>query len=384
MLIHRIKRFLLIVPGVLDVAWWFTARTGRKYGIQVRKQRKAVELNKENYVIRLSPRQVRRAPEIYQNFEAYRHVLPGVREGDLEITDFSNCPEAVTWEKMCLSLGVTIESRDGAVWLRKDKRVMILCSQHFIYSVTMAERFDLYFDPLVPREQDGLLILDYSRPGTVQRYAHSGLEFEMASFPEEEEAIEEYFRWYRPRPGDLVFDMGAHCGVSTYKLSKLVGTQGEVVAFEPDPLNYRILKRNIERHGLKNVIALNMAVAGNTGELPFNCEGTIGSSLASLLQRDSVGSTVMVETVTIGDAFERWGTPAFCKIDIEGAEIEVLAAAQDALRQGSTYFAIDTNHPQADGSLTDRPVEAILRDYGYDTLSEAKPLMTTWARPRTP
>jgi len=58
---------------------------------------------------------------------------------------------------------------------------------------------------------------------TVQRYAKSGLEFEMASFPEEEDAIEEYFRWYRPKSGDLVFDMGAHCGVSTYWLSKLVG-----------------------------------------------------------------------------------------------------------------------------------------------------------------
>jgi hypothetical protein len=56
----------------------------------------------------------------------------------------------------------------------------------------MAERFELYFDPLVPRKQDGLMILDYSRPGTVQRYAKSGLDFEMASFPEEEEAIEEY------------------------------------------------------------------------------------------------------------------------------------------------------------------------------------------------
>ena len=383
MLVHRIKRFLLVVPGVLNLAWGFAARAAKKYGIQVRKQGKVVELRKENHVIRLVPRQVKRAPEIYQRFELSRRVLPIVRQNSLEITDFCDNPDAVVWEQMCLRLGVTIESRDGAVWLRKDKRVMILSDRHFIYSVTMAERFDLYFDPLVPQEQDGLLILDYSRPGTVQRYAQSGLEFEMASFPEEEEAIEEYFRWYRPQPGDLVFDMGAHCGVSTYKLSKLVGTEGKVVCFEPDPLNYSILRRNIERHGLENVVALNIAVAGKTGELPFNCEGTIGSSLASLMFRKSVGSTEMVEAVTMNEAFKRWGAPAFCKIDIEGAEIEVLAAAQEALSRHATHFAIDTNHPQADGSMTDRPVESILRSYGYEVFSEGKPLMTTWARPKT-
>lgn len=383
MLIHRIKRFLLVVPGVLNLAWCFAARAGKKYGIQVRKHGKVVELHKENHVIRLGPRQVKCAPEIYKRFELYRRVLPIVRQNSLEITNFCDNSDAVVSEQMCLKLGVTIESRGGAVWLRKDKRVMILSDRHFIYSVTMAERFDLYFDPLVPREQDGLLILDYSRPGTVQRYAQSGLEFEMASFPEEEEAIEEYFRWYRPQPGDLVFDMGAHCGVSTYKLSKLVGTEGKVVSFEPDPLNYGILRRNIERHGLENVVALNIAVAGKTGELPFNCEGTIGSSLASLMLRKSVGSSAMVEAVTMNEAFKRWGAPAFCKIDIEGAEIEVLAAAQEALSRHATHFAIDTNHPQADGSLTDRPVEAILRSYGYEAFSEGKPLMTTWARPKT-
>jgi len=46
-------------------------------------------------------------------------------------------------------------------------------------------------------------------------------------------------------------------------------------------------------------------------------------------------------------------------------------------------LAIDTNHPQADGKLTDRRIETILQGYGYEVLSEAKPLMTTWARPKT-
>jgi FkbM family methyltransferase len=377
------KRLLFVLPGVLNLAWWFAAQEGKRHGIRVRRNGDVVELCKQNHVIRVLPRNVRQATEICREFERYRRVLPITRQNEIEVSDFSANPDALIWEQMCLKWGVTIESRDSEIWLRKDTRVMILSPRHLVYSVSMAERFELYFDPLVPREQDGLMILDYSRPGTVQRYAKSGLEFEMASFPEEEEAIEEYFRWYRPKSGDLVFDLGAHCGVSTYRLSKLVGVEGKVIAFEPDPLNYGILKRNIERHGLENVVAVNIAVAGETGELPFNSEGTIGSSLASLMLRNSVGSTVMVEAVSLNDAFERWGAPAFCKIDIEGAEIDMLAAAQDALRRHATNLAIDTNHPQGDGTMTDRKVETILQSFGYDAVSEAKPLMTTWARPKT-
>lgn len=380
MLINGLKKVLISTPGTLELAWLWVALEGKKYGVDVQKKGKTVELRKQNHLIRLEPRHVRHAREICREFDLYRHVLHITKENDIEVTDFREKTGPLSWEHCCLKVGVSIEARDGTVWLRKDRRVMVLSAQHFIYSSSLAERFDLYFNPLIPREQGGLLIQDYSQPGVVQRYANSGLEFEMASFPEEEEAIEEYFRWYRPRPGDLVFDMGAHCGVSTYKLSKLVGSEGKVIAFEPDPLNYSILLRNIRRHGLENVVAVNIAVAGENGELPFNCEGTIGSSLASLMLRESVGSTFMVEAVTMNEAFERWGAPAFCKIDIEGAEIQLLAAAEKALTNHAIHLAIDTNHPQADGKMTDHQVELILRSYGYEVFSEAKPLMTTWAR----
>jgi FkbM family methyltransferase len=378
-----VKRAFIEAPGVLDFAWWCSAQIGDRYGIAVRRKGDIAEIRKNDRVIRLRSRQVRRAPEICRHFELYRHVMPVAEENGVEITDFTTNPTGIFLEHLCLKAGVNIERRDDAIWLRKDRRVMILAVRHFIYCPTLAERFDLYFNPLVPREQDGLLILDYSRPGTVQRYARSGLEFEMASFPEEEEAIDEYFRWYRPRPGDLVFDLGAHCGVSTYALSRLAGSAGRVIAFEPDPLNYSILLRNIERHRLTNVLAVNVAIAGKTGQLRFNCEGTIGSGLTSAVGRESVGSTLMVDAVTLADAFEKWGVPAFCKIDIEGAEIEVLEAAKEALTGHATQLAIDTNHPQANGKLTDRPVANILRSCGYQVLSEARPLMTTWARPGT-
>jgi FkbM family methyltransferase len=258
---------------------------------------------------------------------------------------------------------------------------MVLARKHLVYAPDMAEKFDLYFSPLVPEKRDGMEVLDFSQPGKLQTYKKSGLQFEMASFPEEEEAIEEYFKWYRPQAGDLVFDMGAHCGVSTYHLSKLVGQQGHVVCFEPDPVNFAILQRNIERHRMANVTAVNLAIAGTNGKLAFNSEGTIGSSLVSLLGRESAGSVLMVDAITLQDAFDQYGVPAFCKIDIEGAEVDVIAKSAELLRGCKTQFALDTNHPKADGQCTDKEIEALFRSYGYEVLSEANPLLTTWARP---
>lgn len=129
------------------------------------------------------------------------------------------------------------------------------------------------------------------------------------------------------------------------------------------------------------MVAESLAIAGQAGELAFNAEGTIGSSLVSLLKRDSVGTTMTVKAITLADAFRRWGVPAFCKIDIEGAEVEVLANSAELLRHHKTHFALDTNHPKDNGEMTNGEVEAMFRSYGYEAESEANPLLTTWARP---
>jgi len=258
---------------------------------------------------------------------------------------------------------------------------MILSERHLIYAPHLAEHFDNYFSSLVPTVIDGIEVLDYSRPGVLQTYKSSGLQFEMASFPEEGEAIDDYFRWYRLKPGDLAFDIGAHCGVSTYYFSKMVGPKGRVVCFEPDPVNFEILLRNIERHGLTNVSVEKVAIAGERGKLAFSAEGTVGSMLGSLLGRETAGELVEVEAWTLADAFDKFGTPDFCKIDIEGAEVDVIGKSSELLRNRKTNFAIDTNHAKPDGQMTNEDVEALFRSYGYACGSEANPYVTTWAGP---
>jgi FkbM family methyltransferase len=280
----------------------------------------------------------------------------------------------------CQPFNATLTASGSFLALRSGNREMRLAPKHFIYAPYLAENFEQFFSGLVPTQSGGKLMLDYSRPGIVQTYARSGLQFEMPSFPEEESAIEEYFEWYRPQPGDTAFDVGAHCGVSTYHFSKLVGPTGRVVAFEPDPTNYALLVRNIARHKLENVTAHQVAIAGTNGTAEFNCEESMGSQLTRHASHALIGTVERVETVTLETAFKEWGTPRFCKVDIEGSELEVFGAARGFLKNTGCNFAVDTNH-RVDGSFTSERIEAIFRECGYQSKTSDSGAKTTWAQP---
>jgi len=100
------------------------------------------------------------------------------------------------------------------------------------------------------------------------------------------------------------------------------------------------------------------------------------------MPRASAGSTGNVEVISLPDACSRWGVPDFIKVDIEGAELEVLASAREFLTQHSIQFALDTNH-WVNGVRTNAGVERLFAECGYEAeSSEEYGFMTTWARKR--
>jgi FkbM family methyltransferase len=157
-----------------------------------------------------------------------------------------------------------------------------------------------------------------------------------------------------------------------------------VYAFEPDATSYALLVANIARHQLLNVTPLQLGVAGTTGRAAFLAEGTLGSVLSRHSSRATMGTVSDVETITLAEACDRFGVPAFVKMEIEGSEIEVLDSARGLLRGTSIQYALDTDH-QIDGKLTTANVEKIFRESGYETLSsDSSGFQTTWARPLAP
>jgi hypothetical protein len=168
-----------------------------------------------------------------------------------------------------------------------DQRIIRIAAKHFPYAVDMAQNFASYFSQVEPQQVGTNLLVDYSAP-KLQTYPN-GMQFEVSSIPEEAEALKGYFYWYRPKPTDTIFDIGAYCGVSTYHFAKAV-PHGKVFAFEPDPVNYALLCRNIERHQLANVISIDSAISGTSGREAFSSEGTMGSLLKRHSSRATLGS----------------------------------------------------------------------------------------------
>lgn len=279
---------------------------------------------------------------------------------------------------VCLKNGCTLHESGNTITVRKGNREICLSAGHLPYAIDMAKYFDTYFSQVEPEIHGQLLRADYSRP-KLHRLSN-GVEFELSSLPEEANALDSYFRWYRPQSGDTVFDIGAYCGVFSYQLSKIVGPTGRVVSFEPDPLNFELLNNNIARHNLTNVTAVQVAISDACGVARFNSEGALGSGLSHAIDRPSAGTYSEVPTITLSDACERYGVPSFIKIDAEGAEVEIIKGASSFLAKHKINFVLDTNHPR-NGRLTYNTVEQLFSGCGYETLSsDESGFMTTWAR----
>lgn len=270
--------------------------------------------------------------------------------------------------------------RDGDTYvLIRGYQQIRLARKHLLYAQEIANHFVTYFSQVVPCDLKERKEADYSGPAL--HTLANGLAFEIASFPEELVALDAYFRFNSPQSGDLVFDIGAYCGVFTHALSRAVGESGRVIAFEPDPLNVQLLRRNIERHVLHNVTVVNAAVSDCDGTAQFNSEGSLGSALTASLDRPPAAETTMVRVLSLESACSKYGIPSFIKIDAEGAEIEIIRGARKLLASNPIYFALDTNHRRG-GGLTNGPIESLFREINYGVESAlCDGFMTTWAGP---
>ena len=163
-------------------------------------------------------------------------------------------------------------------------------------------------------------------------YPRDGGDFQLL-FRHETEARKELAKWVVP--GDVVLDIGAHHGLYTLPLSRLVGQGGRVHAFEPHPVNVEKLRENVALNGLSNVLVNQVAVSEQRGVSRFNYgnSSTVSSLKRLSKQRDDWHE---VETVTIDDYLETAGVEraSFVKIDVEGAEDWVLSGMETTLARG--------------------------------------------------
>lgn len=150
------------------------------------------------------------------------------------------------------------------------------------------------------------------------------------------------------KSGDVFYDIGANVGFFTVISARIVGQTGHVYVFEPVSENAQLIERNVYANGFENVTIFKQAVsrASGIGELQL-AHYPGGASLASVAPPPDIRGTIPVELVAIDDllAEHRAAPPNFVKIDVEGAELEVLHGMEQTIKlyRPSILFEIDDN-----------------------------------------
>ena len=194
------------------------------------------------------------------------------------------------------------------------------------------------------------------------------------------EASEERFCETHLGAGDTMVDVGGNIGLYALLAAKLVGDTGTVHSFEPEPRNAARLRANLALNGFANVEVFEAAVYSEPGTVAlnvfdarFNAWHSIGRpSLpdpADARRTIEPTETRDVPAVTLDDHCARHGMSRIdlLKIDVEGAEVDVLGGARTLLASHAVraiLFEISLPQIEALGHAADAPF-TLLREHGY-------------------
>ncbi len=155
------------------------------------------------------------------------------------------------------------------------------------------------------------------------------------------------------KPGDVAIDVGAHIGFFTMQMAAAVGGTGRVYAFEPFDANADLLERSIVENACGDRVLFRRAAVGaapGTAALTFPVE-TLNSGGAYLLRDGTAplaGNLTKTVRVVALDALDVRRPVTFIKMDVEGAEPQVVRGAAKILAQDRPIMLSELHPTQLD------------------------------------
>jgi FkbM family methyltransferase len=174
------------------------------------------------------------------------------------------------------------------------------------------------------------------------------------------------------KPGDTVLDIGANIGLVSLRLSKRVGAEGIVHAFEPNPRVSNRLLRSLEESRITNVRLHEVGLGDVPGTLRLVVpEGNAGA--ASLIADRVSGESCEVPVKRLDD-FE-FGPISFVKMDVEGYEENVLRGFSRTVSNCPPRVILFEQNDPSGTSIR------LLEEAGYRIFGVAKSLLRLILRP---
>lgn len=169
------------------------------------------------------------------------------------------------------------------------------------------------------------------------------------------------------RPGMIALDVGADIGYYSLQMSKLVGSEGQVVAFEPIPKARKRLLHNLAINGCTNVTVSEFALGNREGVVYL--EDPFSKSRLNLSKTEGGEGDIKVSLKRFDDLVKDLNLPSvdIIKMDIEGAEHEALRGMEESLRRFRPVLVVEVHNHYL--PLFSSSAEALLKwlaDLGYE------------------
>jgi FkbM family methyltransferase len=176
---------------------------------------------------------------------------------------------------------------------------------------------------------------------------------------------EDVYGHFSPKDVDTVIDIGAAFGFYTIISSKRVGKNGKVLSIEASPAIFDMLNRNIKLNKLDNVLTLNYAVYSKQTKIKLYSTYSILTERSEKntekfveVNADTLDNLLLKNKINYDDV--NW-----IKIDVEGAEFEVLKGATNVLSKSKDISLLIEIHNITKDTNLYRPIMDLLEQYNF-------------------